>query len=130
MFGSRLVHSVHGRRSVRQYAPPRDPPPSCRSAAPGEQRGDASGAGRTASTQSCGRFFPLHLESFGIGSKQANRVAEQSLKLLAPQLRKLHALKQLDLYETVMTDAALEALVAEPLAGMWKALKYLRIEGN
>ena len=62
--------------------------------------------------------------------QQANRVAEQSLKLLAPQLRKLHALKQLDLYETVMTDAALEALVAEPLAGMWKALKYLRIEGN
>ena len=57
-FGSRLVHSVHGRRSVRQYAPPRDPPPSCRSAAPGEQRGDASGAGRTASTHGCGATRP------------------------------------------------------------------------
>ena len=58
VFGSRLVHSVHGRRSVRQHAPPRDPPPSCRSAAPGEQRGDASGAGRTASTHGCGATRP------------------------------------------------------------------------
>ena len=58
VFGSRLVHSVHGRRSVRPHAPPRAPPPSCRGAAAGEQRGDASGVGRTASTHGCGATRP------------------------------------------------------------------------
>ena len=50
--------SVHGRRSVRQHPPPRDPPPGCPGAAGREQRGHAGGVGRAAFTHGRGATRP------------------------------------------------------------------------